>query len=108
MWHEAVGGEKIPHQIHSSLPGTHASAPGKTVIPCPNHPCQHGGRKACRKSQSIAKAQPEGVQLTLGQKGVRVAATEGGAVRALRFRSEERRVGKGCVSTCRSRWSPYH
>src|SRR3546814_12925199 len=28
----------------------------------------------------------------------------------LRFihRSEERRVGKECVSTCRSRWSPYH
>src|SRR3546814_20476687 len=29
---------------------------------------------------------------------------EGGA----RSRSEERRVGKECVSTCRSRWSPYH
>src|SRR3546814_13493750 len=27
---------------------------------------------------------------------------------AVRFRSEERRVGKECVSTCRSRWSPYH
>src|SRR3546814_2524269 len=25
-----------------------------------------------------------------------------------RTRSEERRVGKECVSTCRSRWSPYH
>src|SRR3546814_3087726 len=25
-----------------------------------------------------------------------------------RLRSEERRVGKECVSTCRSRWSPYH
>src|SRR3546814_17068496 len=25
-----------------------------------------------------------------------------------RTRSEERRVGKACVSTCRSRWSPYH
>src|SRR3546814_14600427 len=25
-----------------------------------------------------------------------------------RFRSEERRVGKECVSTCRSRWSPAH
>src|SRR3546814_17689772 len=25
-----------------------------------------------------------------------------------RPRSEERRVGKECVSTCRSRWSPYH
>src|SRR3546814_11067444 len=24
------------------------------------------------------------------------------------LRSEERRVGKACVSTCRSRWSPYH
>src|SRR3546814_12445986 len=24
------------------------------------------------------------------------------------FRSDERRVGKECVSTCRSRWSPYH
>src|SRR3546814_11587741 len=23
-------------------------------------------------------------------------------------RSEERRVGKACVSTCRYRWSPYH
>src|SRR3546814_13487629 len=26
----------------------------------------------------------------------------------LERRSEERRVGKECVSTCRSRWSPYH
>src|SRR3546814_283528 len=26
----------------------------------------------------------------------------------VRARSEERRVGKECVSTCRSRWSPYH
>src|SRR3546814_2019443 len=24
------------------------------------------------------------------------------------FRTEERRVGKACVSTCRSRWSPLH
>src|SRR3546814_19761176 len=24
------------------------------------------------------------------------------------LRSAERRVGKECVSTCRSRWSPYH
>src|SRR3546814_12202465 len=26
----------------------------------------------------------------------------------LNNRSEERRVGKECVSTCRSRWAPYH
>src|SRR3546814_16900329 len=27
---------------------------------------------------------------------------------AFPVRSEERRVGKECVRTCRSRWSPYH
>src|SRR3546814_2894828 len=27
---------------------------------------------------------------------------------SIAVRSEERRVGKECVSTCRSRWSPYH
>src|SRR3546814_13206397 len=32
----------------------------------------------------------------------------GRARREGRRRSEERRVGKECVSTCRSRWSPYH
>src|SRR3546814_2159403 len=40
-------------------------------------------------------------------------ASEGGFTAASRKlnigqRSEERRVGKECVSTCRSRWSPYH
>src|SRR3546814_21029084 len=29
-------------------------------------------------------------------------------IERLQARSEERRVGKECVSTCRSRWSPYH
>src|SRR3546814_15635757 len=31
-----------------------------------------------------------------------------GLQRLQRLRSEERRVGKECVSTCSSRWSPYH
>src|SRR3546814_20047809 len=30
------------------------------------------------------------------------------AIGTLLLRSEERREGKECVSTCRSRWSPYH
>src|SRR3546814_14623641 len=34
-------------------------------------------------------------------------AAEGGKQRVV-VRSEERRVGKECVSTCRSGWSPYH
>src|SRR3546814_9827141 len=35
-------------------------------------------------------------------------ANDGAWVIDDRWRSEERRVGKECVSTCRSRWSPYH
>src|SRR3546814_9053901 len=37
----------------------------------------------------------------------RIDATVAGA-QVIQVRSEERRVGKECVSTCRSRWSPYH
>src|SRR3546814_14345458 len=36
--------------------------------------------------------------------GIAAENLEGGSG----IRSEERRVGKECVSTCRSRWSPYH
>src|SRR3546814_13428652 len=40
---------------------------------------------------------------------VKAAEAEFGAIDVLvNNRSEERRVGKECVSTCRSRWSPYH
>src|SRR3546814_12021237 len=35
-------------------------------------------------------------------------AKDGVEARAFFHRSEERRVGKECVRTCRSRWSPYH
>src|SRR3546814_17736825 len=34
--------------------------------------------------------------------------SEKSAAKAIDGRSEERRVGKECVSTCRSRWSPDH
>src|SRR3546814_10946710 len=36
------------------------------------------------------------------------AGSIGGAIWAAVVRSEERRVGKECVSKCRSRWSPDH
>src|SRR3546814_14759041 len=46
----------------------------------------------------------------MGSKGI-VASTAALSVllqQGIGDRSEERRVGKECVSTCRSRWSPYH
>src|SRR3546814_12301709 len=41
---------------------------------------------------------------------VRVATHDGyrRLIEQTQDRSEERRVGKECVSTCRSQWSPYH
>src|SRR3546814_13938074 len=36
------------------------------------------------------------------------ATNEPGGASIGTLRSEERRVGKECVSTCRSRWSPYY
>src|SRR3546814_2107107 len=40
--------------------------------------------------------------------GDEAAATDNAYIRGDVTRSEERRVGKECVSKCRSRWSPYH
>src|SRR3546814_2867579 len=47
-----------------------------------------------------------GRHMAMGAADQRGAAVAEMAHRHLR--SEERRVGKECVSTCRSRWSPYH
>src|SRR3546814_8014499 len=45
---------------------------------------------------------------TLSRPVALVAAKRPDAGRHQSGRSEERRVGNECVSTCRSRWSPYH
>src|SRR3546814_16304205 len=37
-----------------------------------------------------------------------IAQLQAGARQPAWLRSEERRVGTECVSTCRSRWSPYY
>src|SRR3546814_19718911 len=53
-----------------------------------------------------------GAAVQAGGEGNLAAATDRRAIEQPdepgRVRSEERRVGKECVSTCRSRWSPYH
>src|SRR3546814_2007511 len=44
---------------------------------------------------------------SLGTTAIGAGRAAGGAA-SMASRSEERRVGKEGVSTCRSRWSPYH
>src|SRR3546814_19337942 len=54
---------------------------------------------------AVAAARVHGIVLPLFKaRGVPPAAL----AHRPRTRSEERRVGTECVSTCRSRWSPYH
>src|SRR3546814_19369426 len=40
--------------------------------------------------------------------GIAGQGVDKGCDRSIQIRSEERRVGKECVSTCRSRWWPHH
>src|SRR3546814_18771681 len=45
---------------------------------------------------------------SLPQAGAPIGILLSSGAFALMHRSEERRVGKECVRTCRYRWSPYH
>ena len=67
--------------------------------------------------QSISKLKPleaEGIRIYYRilqrESSIALALMQGASTEQLCYyeRSEERRVGKECVSTCRSRWSPYH
>src|SRR3546814_19758662 len=71
-------------------------------------PVQRAGFRAesLLDAEAVLKALPDpGIGTTLRLAGLygpdRMRLIDG-------LRSEERRVGKECVSTCRSRWSPYH
>src|SRR3546814_15316791 len=55
--------------------------------------------------QDIALAVSRPVQ---GVQGMAMGKTDVPDLLPHLSRSEERREGKECVSTCRSRWSPYH
>src|SRR3546814_12431308 len=62
---------------------------------CPSHQFYVAHRKPCNENVPLALP-----SITFGHKPFGRRRRGG--------RSEERRVGKECVSKCRSRWSPYH
>src|SRR3546814_10794360 len=64
-------------------------------------------RMLTRSGQYEAAGEQIAVLKTQFKESSAIAFLEAELLQAL-GRSEERRVGKECVSTCRSRWSPYH
>src|SRR3546814_15069730 len=72
---------------------------------------EHMGVGTPIDARMIARPSPVKVFDARRPKGIERSAHQRGVVwRRLDvdpYRSEERRVGKECVSTCRSRWSPY-
>src|SRR3546814_12527905 len=73
--------------------------------------CQPNSSRVWQSITSASVAHPsrpaQMQHRSVDHRSLGAAATEGMAwIRGLR--SEERRVGKECVSTCRSLWSPYH
>src|SRR3546814_19482521 len=77
-------------------------------------PDKGGGVPLPTGVHAIAERQVADPDLAIGEtrlKAVGIAHEVGdecGCGLVIDLRSEERRVGKGCVSTCRSRWSAYH
>src|SRR3546814_6845641 len=59
-----------------------------------------------KRRESLARSLPEEIsKIEKELSGMHPSAKRS---EKLQKRSDERRVGKECVSTCRSRWSPYH
>src|SRR3546814_19886609 len=79
-------------------------------VPTTSHPNSAGAlfRQALQEEQplQIIGAINANHALLAKRAGYKALYLSGGGVAA--GRSEERRVGKECVSTCRSRWSSYH
>src|SRR3546814_4915944 len=57
---------------------------------------------------SVANLAERFLQSGAGEQSVNILKRFGMRISEQLKRSEERRVGKECVSTCRSRWSPSH
>src|SRR3546814_12128761 len=87
----------LPKGLLSVLPGTGAVTGAALVAhPGVSKVTFTGGTATGRAIGRVAADKIMPVSLELGGKSPNIV------------RSEERRVGKECVSTCRSRWSSYH
>src|SRR3546814_16497326 len=67
-----------------------------------------GGVLTCQIRDDGSLNEGDAVPVTLPPARLHLFDAAGKRLRGVDERSEERRVGQECVSTCRSRWSAYH
>src|SRR3546814_12157677 len=87
-------------QFLAASASTFALPPGATML----------GRRAKAQAGSVLRVIPHSDLKNLDPiwTTAYITRNHGYLIYDTLFRSEERRVGKECVSTCRSRWSPDH
>src|SRR3546814_1545249 len=66
------------------------------------------GKEQYDRAMSAVRGSPDLIELGKNGRGDDRFTSRDMIETEQRLRSEERSVGKECVSTCRSRWSPYH
>ena len=103
---DLIGGGRI---IAGSLVDVARSAIGICVakgVPKPDISSADAFKRTMLAAKSVALSKPVGG----GASGAHMAKVfeQLGITPAMAAKSEERRVGKECSLTCRSRWSPYH
>src|SRR3546814_16922965 len=87
----------IPNTVAKAIQALHGLQPAILTV----HAA--GGRAMLEDAKAAASAGTKVVAVTV------LTSLDGNDLNDIGvMRSEERRVGKECVSTCRSRWSPYH
>src|SRR3546814_11683020 len=109
-------GLKLPSRTPAPTPAKETPARAEQGH---THDFRRAVERASRSAEAVLQAHASGgpvlehQKVALERAGQALDQLRAGASRDLasamqRDRSEERRVGKECVSTCRSRWSPYH
>src|SRR3546814_15562935 len=106
---EKAGDPINPADFLGAVASYYSSSDGKLVSMPFNSstPVFYYNKDAFKKAGLDAEKPPKTwKEVAEAGKKLRAAGMECGYTTS--WRSEERRVGKECVSTCRSRWSPYH
>src|SRR3546814_19305564 len=94
---------------YTTLFRSRGAAPGERseVRGCNGGPCSIPSKGESGLAARLGKAGAIACRVTVAAHGGPLQMP-GTVIGKPTIRSEERRVGKECVSTCRSRWSPYH